>query len=115
MCCAELRICCAKTSAEYLILNGKAKLGDTVELLWRDELSTPFSRQIVFGDDGKPVSGTGSPRPYGTERHVEKVTQRSKGASETIRIPYQARSVFIDRGHGALLDHSIRLILVSFD
>ena len=24
-------------------------------------------------------------------------------------------SLFIDRGHGALLDHSIRLILVSFD
>ena len=29
--------------------------------------------------------------------------------------PNHASSVFIDRGHGALLDHSIRLILVSFD
>ena len=31
----------AAENAEDLILNGKAKLGDTVELLWRDELSTP--------------------------------------------------------------------------
>ena len=43
--------------AEDLILNGKAKLGNEVRLLWRDELSTLFSRQIVFGDDGKPTSG----------------------------------------------------------
>ena len=35
----------------------KANVGDTVELLWRDELSTPFSRRSIFGDDGKPISG----------------------------------------------------------
>ena len=43
-----------KMSAKDL---SKANVGDTVELLWRDELSTPFSRRSIFGDDGKPISG----------------------------------------------------------
>ena len=40
-------------SAEELIKNGKAKDGDTVRLLWRNELTTPFSDGICFGEDGK--------------------------------------------------------------
>ena len=44
-------------SAEELIKNGKAKDGDTVRLLWRNELTTPFSDGICFGEDGKAISG----------------------------------------------------------
>ena len=44
-------------SAEDLIKNGKARVGDVIELLWRDKLTTPFSQQICFGEDGKATSG----------------------------------------------------------
>ena len=46
----------------------------------------------------------------------KKLRNGQKGAERAygFRIrPNHASSVFIDRGHGALLDHSIRLILVS--
>ena len=40
-----------------LILEGKAKPGDTVGLLWREELNHPFTSRITFGAAGKAVSG----------------------------------------------------------
>ena len=43
-------------SAEALILDGKVEVGETVPLLWRDELTTPFSDGICFGEDGKAIS-----------------------------------------------------------
>ena len=44
-------------SACELILEGKAKPGDTVDLLWRDELHHPFTQRITFDGGGKAVSG----------------------------------------------------------
>ena len=45
------------SSARELILEGKAEPGDTVSLLWRDELDHPFTRHITFNAEGKAVSG----------------------------------------------------------
>ena len=44
-------------SAGELILEGKAKPGDSVDLLWRDELQHPFTQRITFNGEGKAVSG----------------------------------------------------------
>ena len=44
--CAAL----CEMSVGEMILAGKAKVGTTVELLWREDLSTPFSQQIIFGN-----------------------------------------------------------------
>ena len=44
-------------SARELILEGKAEPGDTVGLLWRDELRHPFTQRITFDGEGKAVSG----------------------------------------------------------
>ena len=43
-------------SACELILEGKAKPGDTVGLLWREELNHPFTSRITFDAAGKAVS-----------------------------------------------------------
>ena len=44
-------------SAEDLIKNDKARVGDVVRLLWRDKLTTPFSPNICFGENGEAISG----------------------------------------------------------
>ena len=44
-------------SACELILEGKAKPGDTVDLLWREELDHPSTSRITFDAAGKAVSG----------------------------------------------------------
>ena len=45
------------SSAHELILEGKAEPGDTVDLLWRNELQNPFTSHITFDAAGKAVSG----------------------------------------------------------
>ena len=40
-------------SAEDLIKNGKAKDGDTVRLLWRNELTTQFSQNTGAAQQGQ--------------------------------------------------------------
>ena len=55
--CVQVLLRCTMPSARELILEGKAEPGDTVDLLWRNELQNPFTSRITFDAAGKAVSG----------------------------------------------------------
>ncbi len=68
-------------SACELILEGKAKPGDTVGLLWREELNHPFTSRITFDAAGKAVSGPcTATRTEGGWRLVDSGDGDGKGA-----------------------------------
>ena len=72
-------------SACELILEGKAKPGDTVDLLWRDELHHPFTQRITFDGEGKAVSGPcTATRIEGGWRLVDSGDGDGKGADEWV-------------------------------
>ena len=70
-------------SACELILEGKAKPGDTVSLLWREELNHPFTSRITFDAAGKAVSGPcTATRIEGGWRCVDSCDGDGKGVDE---------------------------------